>query len=319
MLRSLAFQVLITFNLFAVEQCSEIVFQSTPTDFKTGLTKNLKLRCELKDTAASSGVIGRRDVTLTQDNMAEVTSIVLMRNGQDVASVGHTHPARLLDTSLNGTAVAGAVSQRGFLELNIPYPDVSTAGEFVCQINALDANGDHAVTFARSVEVTASDPSMADLVAVIRTMRVNEDNLKTKLDSCGCGSKSVFFSAKINKDVNARHANQSHVIYDSIFTNVGNGYNSTTGLFTCPVSGYYRFSISAMTTVQFDLDLMQEFPNKSKQLLISIQEKGTEIASNSVIVHVTKGDLVYVLMWGNNKLVGFQGHTLFSGELIHAD
>lgn len=42
------------------------------------------------------------------------------------------------------------------------------------------------------------------------------------------------------------------VVYDTVTSNLGGGYDSGTGIFTCPISGYYYFSVVAFSVVRFD-------------------------------------------------------------------
>ena len=39
------------------------------------------------------------------------------------------------------------------------------------------------------------------------------------------------------------------IVYDTVIGNVGDGYNSNTGRFTCPVTGYYFFQVVVWTFV----------------------------------------------------------------------
>ena len=59
---------------------------------------------------------------------------------------------------------------------------------------------------------------------------------------CQTGAASaVAFSAGVTKHLVYQHAET--VIYDRVFTNIGSGYNSATGIFTCPTSGIYVFEV----------------------------------------------------------------------------
>ena len=44
---------------------------------------------------------------------------------------------------------------------------------------------------------------------------------------------------------------ESVVVYDTVLANVGDGYNSGDGRFTCPVTGYYFFQVIAWSQVSF--------------------------------------------------------------------
>ena len=115
---------------------SKIDFVSSPSKILTGLTDQLTLRCDIRDTSASANIVGRRDVTETTDNVEEVTSIIVMKDGQDVASVSHFLSPHVMDNTSN-IRVSGSVSKatggNGYLELTINNP---TPGEYLCEASS---------------------------------------------------------------------------------------------------------------------------------------------------------------------------------------
>ena len=94
-----------------------ILLEAFPGNFIDGLTQTVSLRCSVNTTAASSGVIGRRnlgnkDVNNNDDiiyhdvvdipyNVEEVLSIIITRNGSDVAAITHANSPTVLDGSSN--------------------------------------------------------------------------------------------------------------------------------------------------------------------------------------------------------------------------
>ena len=51
-----------------------------------------------------------------------------------------------------------------YLEVHIPQPSVSEAGEYTCEVNAVNALG-HNVQFSSTLEVQVTEPNMHDLVS----------------------------------------------------------------------------------------------------------------------------------------------------------
>ena len=59
--------------------------------------------------------------------------------------------------------------------------------------------------------------------------------------------EEVAFSAGLTHDQTILHAER--VVYDRIFTNIGAGYDSSTGDFNCPTSGIYVFQVGTRNSL----------------------------------------------------------------------
>ncbi|XP_060572182.1 uncharacterized protein LOC132730312 [Ruditapes philippinarum] len=57
---------------------------------------------------------------------------------------------------------------------------------------------------------------------------------------------SVAFNAHHVADVNLDEANE-RIVFDTVITNEGSGYDSSTGIFTAPVGGMYQFNVHICT------------------------------------------------------------------------
>ena len=203
-------------------------------------------------------------------------------------------------------STSGSPGEKGFIQLVIYEPTSSEAGEYVCEANALSDNG-HNVVFSTPLEVSTSEPSLSDLVTYI-------SHLRQQLDT------KVIFSATLSKDTNV--TKDHNVVYDIVQANVGGGYNSTTGEFVCPTSGYYQLEMSALgfPNQNFWLNMMHN--NKA---VISIHGALTDWhgTSNSVALHLLQGDVVRVAAWSNSmvhsNMAIDQVYTTFNGHLLAAD
>ena len=314
----------------ALVYTSIIRFSASPDVIKDGLTDSLTLRCSLNDSSASSNIIGKRDVTETPDNVAEVTTIVLMRDGGDIASISRSQVAKVMDGSTNSQvsgSVAGRSGDQAYLEMTLHNPLSSQLGEFVCEINAVITV--HTVTFSTSVEVTAETPSISDMILTIHDLKTNEKLLKdtiARLNNtiASISPKSdpgVFFSAGLSKDMNV---NSGQVVkYDNLYANVGNAYNPSTGIFTCSVSGYYHFEMNAMAQVGLRPFRLRLYQNDKKDFSIAASHSYNG-ASNSGILKLSQGDVVRVVSEpvGGSRYVsylhGYDGgiYTSFNGQLL---
>ena len=155
------------------------MFEKTPEEIKPLLTPSLTLRCSLHDSAPPTGsdsLVGRRDVTHTDDNIRDLVSVVVTRNGgQHVASVTQFSPPRgLLDAgNLNVTGdINTGHEERGYLELVWTDPDASQSGTYSCEVNAMTPQG-HNVVFSQTAEVEVTTPTLDDLVQHVHDQGVN--------------------------------------------------------------------------------------------------------------------------------------------------
>jgi len=114
-------------------------------------------------------------------------------------------------------------------------------------------------------------------------------------------------------------------IFDNVSSNIGSGYNASTGIFTVSVPGYYIFTYAITSEVQtsggtYAYCYLQI--NSLKQALITYPTRnrlanffadGTNYISHSdsIIVQVAVGDTVNVVFCsaGGTKVDGIAGHV----------
>ncbi|XP_063399666.1 complement C1q-like protein 4 [Mytilus trossulus] len=133
-------------------------------------------------------------------------------------------------------------------------------------------------------------------------------------------STVIAFYAYISKPI-PNPSSGRRLIFDVPTTNQGNGYNSNTGVFTCPKTGTYVFVLVVRLYSAYH----------SIQLMINNSVNGTSFhnaqnddntSSSTVVVNVSKGDTVYVRTHSKYKGVGnihtnTYGRTTFSGWLLN--
>ena len=310
-------------------QASVIEFQHSPNVIKRGLTDTLDLSCSLNDSAASSSVIGRRDVSLdvnsdvtqtpdvtqTAQNVAQVSSIIIMSKGQDLAAISHSNPASILDGSSNGV-VAGSVSgSTGSLHLSYQTPTDSQTGEFLCQVNATSKTG-HVISFSKTVEVKTMAPTIADLVQAIQEMKMKENSLKNELNNLKTQiGTAVFFSAGISTHL-LIHPRQT-VKYDQVFSNVGAGYDPTTGIFTCPFPGSYKFSVNALSDKGYGFGLSMHKNGVGVAFrVVGHAQENLPGHSATIILKLDRGDKIDIYSWLPVFSQLDPSYNFFTGELI---
>ncbi|XP_069015015.1 complement C1q tumor necrosis factor-related protein 3-like [Embiotoca jacksoni] len=108
------------------------------------------------------------------------------------------------------------------------------------------------------------------------------------------------------------------LIFKRVFSNIGNGYNSNTGVFTAPVSGLYYFTFA---TYGYNTHTVGAILTKNDVLQISTYDSptadGSDSSSNAAVLQLAAGDEVHVQLWENGRVFdNLNGHTTFSGFLL---
>uniref|UniRef100_A0A8C1QSB9 C1q domain-containing protein n=1 Tax=Cyprinus carpio TaxID=7962 RepID=A0A8C1QSB9_CYPCA len=107
--------------------------------------------------------------------------------------------------------------------------------------------------------------------------------------------------------------------YRNVFTNIGNAYNPTTGIFTAPLKGANMFNFS-----------VYGHWNPSNPSTVSIVKNGEKVvvahghqdqyavnSSKGVVLILEVGDVVYVRLWSGRKIYDNEhNHITFSGYLL---
>ena len=103
-------------------------------------------------------------------------------------------------------------------------------------------------------------------------------------------------------------------------TNVGNGYDKTSGQFTCPVAGLYHFALVIYKTAYADVAscfIRHKQSNRVEAYSSPPMPGGYFEASTSVVLHLKQGDTVDLA--GCTSASNMEWLTTFSGFLINAD
>lgn len=111
--------------------------------------------------------------------------------------------------------------------------------------------------------------------------------------------------------------NSGTLMFNVVITNVGNGYNPSTGVFTSPGEGTYVFYVSALEYQQQYLGLEIVLNNVPKVRLIGDSAAAYQTGTNMVALNLQKGDSVWVRHYQGK---GYYSYgipvTTFSGFLL---
>ncbi|XP_036421230.1 cerebellin-2-like [Colossoma macropomum] len=169
----------------------------------------------------------------------------------------------------------------------------------------------------------ASAASKQDLHSVEQQV----DGLKTKGDE-----PKVSFSATLsNLESGQKFIGWNDVFnlpYINAFTNIGNAYCPSSGIFTAPVKGVYFFSFTVFNTYDNSSSASQVgtgvalLKNGVHVLSVTDNPPGTDTedtGAGSACLLLNKGDEVYLRLWENcrvytdgNKRNTFSGHLVFA-------
>ncbi|XP_036452795.1 complement C1q-like protein 3 [Colossoma macropomum] len=159
-----------------------------------------------------------------------------------------------------------------------------------------------------------------DLLKALRALeaklRANEaelERLKKK------DSHKIGFAASLgNKGNYGPFSMDTKLVYSNVFSNTGNAYNPSTGMFTAPIKGLYYFSFSGINSPSTSMFLLLY---KNEKFILSCYTDPSDdrfyTASNSVSLNLEVGDQVYINLGRNTSVFNNDNdHTTFVGHLL---
>ncbi|XP_044207436.1 uncharacterized protein LOC122982314 [Thunnus albacares] len=110
--------------------------------------------------------------------------------------------------------------------------------------------------------------------------------------------------------------------FSKIFTNIGEAYNPSTGVFTAPVRGTYYFRFNALEAFGTDKLVGIKLYHNGKQITLSydrVVSNGYATVSNAFVLQLEKGDVIYLDLQTNCSVYDdSKNRTTFSGFLLFA-
>ncbi|XP_033097975.1 complement C1q tumor necrosis factor-related protein 3-like [Anneissia japonica] len=133
----------------------------------------------------------------------------------------------------------------------------------------------------------------------------------------------VAFSAGRTKTMTSQEPG-SVITYDTLFVNAGYDFDKDTGIFTCRINGTYYFVMHVANFYDVgDNNLYVELLKNNKHIVSVYHHDDStyrDSVSNSVILHLVRGDKVKLFLEGNRHLYSSSRRfTTFSGYILFVD
>ena len=132
--------------------------------------------------------------------------------------------------------------------------------------------------------------------------------------------ETILFNAWYPTKLSVSHGDT--IVFNQVLSNIGNGYNSTTGIFTAPKRGSYLFNVQACVPPYGEGSFIiavrqQSFVETVLNILKYSDTSHHNTVSNSVPVHLARGQEVWVEAWATGKLYHDSScGSQFSGVLV---
>jgi len=205
-----------TFFLLHRIDGSAISFVSSSSFVKPHISNNLTLTCKLLDTSPSQPAIGKRSVpdhhhvstreqgamrrgsqndgverseldddsmekrsvNQTAENMKFVMTMVITRNGVDLATISEHFPVKPLVPEVTVTGhLTNGQAERGKLQMTWPHPSQAEAGNYQCVIDTLSPEG-HSIIFSQTLNIAEAEVSISDLSSKMHKLELEKEQMQ---------------------------------------------------------------------------------------------------------------------------------------------
>ncbi|XP_042342853.1 complement C1q and tumor necrosis factor-related protein 9B-like [Plectropomus leopardus] len=126
---------------------------------------------------------------------------------------------------------------------------------------------------------------------------------------------TVAFTAKLNVD-DSYPDHCGPLKFATVLVNEGGGYSRDTGVFTCPLDGFYHFTVHVSVYGRGQCGIIKNGEKVVSLYHTTLPEKLSQVASTSCVIRLSKYDTVFVKIWGPGRSDIFateDNDTVFTG------
>ncbi|XP_048020570.1 cerebellin 14 [Megalobrama amblycephala] len=162
---------------------------------------------------------------------------------------------------------------------------------------------------------------LGKMEARMKSMEKEMEQLRTQNTERMKVAFSASLSASSDRKYFGPHAEETTLVYENAYTNIGNAYDVNTGIFTAPVKGVYFFNFVVFNPYALSTGV-RLLKNGNFVVAASDNPPGQDTEDttcNSVTLLLEQGDQIYLQllnqcriytdMWKRNT---FSGHLLFT-------
>lgn len=159
-------------------------------------------------------------------------------------------------------------------------------------------------------DTKAKEGNLSSLVAISQASLLNVSSLVTGM------KKRVGFSAYVSSS--SPSWNSGTLVFPTVITNEGNGYNSHTGIFTAPTAGMYVFFVNVQSYDSYHIYtyIVLNGTQKVRTMADGGRYGYYETGANLVVLTLLKGDTVWVKHSLGHGYFSSGPITTFSGFLL---
>ncbi|XP_062574666.1 multimerin-2-like [Saccostrea cucullata] len=184
------------------------------------------------------------------------------------------------------------------------------------KISQLEAKVEHLNTENKQLasELQATKTEERNLSSTVAILQTSLSNISSFLSG---KSKEVGFTASVTSSDSTW--NSGTLVFPSVMTNKGNGYNLSTGIFTAPTAGIYVFfvNVQSYNTQTIYVDIVLNGSAKVRTMAWSNGNDSYDSGPNMVVLSIQKGDAVWVKRHSGKGYYSNPGAvTTFSGFLL---